>query len=118
MANTLILPIGGGIQKRGDTLVGFDFQRTVDSVPTDLTGVDIRIDFRLLNVPNKVKRFGIGTGITIVNAATGWARFDDILRLDWNVGLWLADIEYTLTDGTRYSDWNIQLTVKNDITGR
>lgn len=116
MTTTLTLPIGGGTQKRGDTLVGFDFQRTVDTVPTDLTGVDIRIDFRLSSNCNKINEFRIGTGITIVNAATGWARFEDILRLDWTPGLWVADIEYTLADGTRYTDWNIQLTVSNDIT--
>ena len=116
MANTLILPIGGGLQKRGDTLVGFDFQRTVDAVPTNLTGVNIRIDFKFATDCAKVKEFRIGTGITVVNAATGWARFEDIARLDWAPGVWIGDIEYTLPDGSRYTDWSVRITVTNDIT--
>ena len=116
MATTLILPIGGGKQKRGDTLVGFDFQYTVDTVPTPLTGVAIRIHFMLANDCSKIKEFTIGDGITIVDEINCWARFDNILRLDWTPGLWIGDIEYTFADNTRFSEFGIQITVSNDIT--
>lgn len=117
MSTTLFLPIGGGPQKRGDTLVGFEFQYTVDAVPTPLTGVAIRIFFKLATDASKVKEFEIGSGITVVNELTGWARFEDILRLDWTTGVWVADIEYTFADNTRFSDFDIQITVGKDITG-
>lgn len=116
MVTTLVLPIGGGKQKRGDTLVGFDFQYTVDSVPTPLTGVAIRIFFKLTTDASKVKEFEIGSGITVVDELTGWARFDNILRLDWMPGVWVADIEYTFADNTRFSDFDIKITVSKDIT--
>jgi hypothetical protein len=116
MSNTITLPMGDAKQKRGDTLVGFDFQYTVDGVPTPLTGVGIRMYFKLAVDPCKTKEFEIGSGITVVDELNGWARFDDILRLDWTPGVWVADIEYTFADNTRFSEFDVQITVSNDIT--
>lgn len=108
---TIILPIGESEQSQGDTFVGFEFQRIEDSEPTKLDGVSIEISFQLDGDPSKNKLFTIGSGITVINHREGRAKMDQILRLDWEKGLWSGGVSYAFPDGTRYTDWKIQMLV-------
>jgi hypothetical protein len=109
--STIILPIGDAIQKRGDTLLGFELQRIEDGVPSNLIGTNVRIRFRLSTDDTKTKEFNVGSGITILNPSTGWIRFEDIPSLDWEEGLWVGDVKYIFSDGTGYTDCEIQILV-------
>lgn len=107
----IILPIGEAKQVQGDTFEGFSFQRAEDGKETNLTGVSIEITFELSENPAKAKKFTIGNGISVINYKEGWAKMDRVLRLDWDKGLWVGKLSYIFPDGTKYTDWDLQMLV-------
>ena len=84
-------------QLKGDTFRGGEY--TI--VPsTDLTGATGRCQFRLGGKNNAVVvELTIGNGLTITDAINSIYQIDEIQRLDWEVGNYNYDIEFTLPNG-------------------
>ena len=84
-------------QLKGDTFRGGEY--TI--VPTtDLTGATARCQFRRGGKRNTVEvELTLGNGITITDATNGVYQIDEIQQLDWAVGNYNYDIEFTLPNG-------------------
>lgn len=103
---------------KGDTFLGLPCTLLDNNnVAVDLTGVAIRCYFRYGNpTGERVFKFSIGNGITITNAALGEFYLLKDFLIDWKVGIWYFDIEFTFTDGKVKSSNIETLNIIQDVT--
>lgn len=103
---------------KGDTFDGVQFtlQNTSDSLPIDLTGCLLKIQFRYRNKIGKVqKELNIGTGITLVDAVNGIFKIDPFI-IDWNPDTYYYDVETTFTNGVVKTYIEGMVTIIQDTT--
>jgi hypothetical protein len=102
---------------KGDTYNGLCFTVTINGVALDLTDVEINAHFRLGSKTGcKVHKFSVGNGIEITDAVNGQFSLLENEIIDWEVGSWYFDIEFTYLSGkvkTYYSDI---LIIIQDVT--
>ncbi len=97
---------------RNDTLDKIRFTLTVNDSPQDLTGIAIKCQFRKSN--NLFKTLEIGTGITVITAASGIFEIDAFI-VDFPIGSYNYDIQFT-ESGVVKTYIKGALTVTQDIT--
>ena len=101
-------------QLKGDTFRGGIFT-IVPAV--DLTGATVRCQFRKGGKRNQVVvELTGGNGITITDAVNSVYQIDEITPLDWDVGNYNFDIEFTLSSGDIITPNEGILPVKQDTT--
>jgi hypothetical protein len=102
---------------KGDTFNGLCFTVTVNGTALDLTNIDINADFRLGSKTGcKVHKYSVGSGIVKTSAINGQFSLLKDYILNWDVGKWYFDVEFTYLDGkvkTYYSDI---LIIVQDVT--
>ena len=102
---------------KGDTFNGLFITVTVNDAPLDLTDVEISAHFRLGNKTGcKVKKFDLDNGIIVTDEVNGEFNLLQDTVLNWDVGNWYFDVEFTFSDGrvkTYYSDI---LIIIQDVT--
>lgn len=86
---------------KGDTFDGVQFTiiNNDDSLPIDLTDVEIDIKFRKgREVGTVIKSLSVDNGITKVDSINGIFKIDSFV-LDWNVDTYYYDIQFTYSNG-------------------
>lgn len=102
---------------KGDTFCGLSCSLTKNDIPIDLTGVVIKSYFRFCSKTGKeVHKFSIGNGITVTDASNGEFNLLKDEILDWKVGKWYFDIEFTFPDGSVKSSNTEILNIVQDVT--
>jgi hypothetical protein len=92
MANTYAFPP----HTKGDTANSITFTINVNDSPLDLTGATARMDLRS-TTGDKLKRFSIGSVLTILNPPTDGKLMFDQQVVDVSAGKHNYDIEITLS---------------------
>lgn len=83
---------------RGDSLDSHQFTIKSNGSPINLTGVDIKCQFRLPFNGKTIKELTNGAGITVDTPSSGVIVFDEFLLI-WYAGLYLYDVEFTYPSG-------------------
>jgi hypothetical protein len=109
-----VLCIPGPIIK-GDTFDAINFTFRVDGSPVDITDAEIKLSMRVGGA-SPAWILSVGSGITIVNGAAGNYRIDKVQSLNVAIGRLVGQVEITLTNGDRYTDYQIEMTVQNSTT--
>ena len=106
-----------GNQYRGDTLdsVQFTLIDKDTSLPIDLTGASLKIQFRKPFKGATQLTITDGSGITIVSPTTGRLIIDSFI-LDWDPGVYLYDIEITFANSTVKTYVRGSINVISDAT--
>jgi hypothetical protein len=105
-------------QYRGDTYDGVQFTllNTEDNSPIDLTGVNIKIQFRYNSkIGGLQKEINNGDGVTISDAVNGVFSIDPFL-IDWNPDIYFFDIQMTFTNGVIRTYIQGTIKVIQDVT--
>ena len=109
-----VLCIPGPIIK-GDTFEAINFTFRVDGSPVDITDAEIKLSMRVGGAtPAWV--LSVGSGITITNGPAGQYRIDKVQSLNISVGRLVGQVEITLSNGDRFTDYQIEMTVQNTTT--
>lgn len=99
-----------GTQYRGDTIDAIDV-----TLPIDLTGATVRIEFRLNTKTGEVeKTISSGNGITVNDAAAGEITIDDF-KIE-TAGKIYWDLEVTTAAGAVKTYLNGSFNVLQDVT--
>ena len=86
---------------KGDTFDGLKFTliNNDDQLPIDLTNVIIDVKFRKARQTGVVtKSVSVGSGITVIDAVNGVFKIDAFI-LDWVIGKYYYDVQFTYTNG-------------------
>ena len=105
-------------QYKGDTYDGVQFTllNTEDSSPIDLTGVNIKIQFRYHSKIGGVqKEISNGNGVTISDAINGIFSIDSFL-IDWAPDIYYFDVQTTFLNGVVRTYIQGTIKVIQDIT--
>lgn len=79
---------------QGTTLEGLQLQITDDGTPIDITGADIKCQFRQSRkTGDLVRDFSVGSGITITDAPNGMFEIDAFLLDGMDVATYFYDIK-------------------------
>lgn len=102
---------------RGDTFNGLFITVTLNGSPIDLNDVSIRAHFRLGSKTGcDVYKFEEGNGIEKVDAINGKFNLLENTILNWKVGNWYFDVEFTYQDGTVKTYYSDILPIIQDVT--
>lgn len=105
-------------QYKGDTYDGVQFTllNTEDNSPIDLTGVNIKIQFRYNSkIGDLQKEINNGDGVTISDAVNGVFSIDPFL-IDWKPDLYFFDIQITFLNGIVRTYIQGTIKVIQDVT--
>jgi hypothetical protein len=101
---------------KGDTFEAITFTIKENGIGIDLTGSDIRVDFKKNgNTGSLQESISVGAGITINNAIGGVFTLDSFVN-NWSVGKYFYDAEITFADGTVNTYFKGSLSINQDIT--
>lgn len=101
---------------KGDTFKGAQFEIIVNDAPKNLSGVSIKVQFRQYSkFGTVVKTLEIGSGITVLNAASGTFKMDEF-DVDFKVGKNYYDIEITESTGEVKTYLQGYFNVLQDVT--
>lgn len=98
-----------------DTYAGTDFTVTVNDVALNLTGAAIRMQVRRTRNEPAIIDIDTDDGITITDAAAGKFSIDEQI-FSGVPGVYLYDIQITLSDGTVKTYIKGNFTITGDIT--
>lgn len=105
-----------GRQRIDDTLEGESYEIEVNGEPQDLTGVDIKCEFRFQAPSGSVsKSLTIGDGITVTDLEGGVFQRDAFI-LDFECGRHVYDFEFTYPDGRVKTYIYGDVTAFKDVT--
>lgn len=83
--------------RKGDTWSGLDFELKVNGSPKNLTGAEIKIQFRRGLANGSVqKEISNGDGVTITDSVNGLFSIDPFV-VDFPVGSYRYDIQFTFS---------------------
>lgn len=99
----------------GDTYAGCNFTITVNSAALNLTGAAIKMQVRKQREEAVVLELSTGSGITITTAAEGKFKINEQV-ISCAVGVYLYDIQITLSGGNIKTYIKGTFTVLGDIT--
>lgn len=86
---------------RGTNLKEVTIGFAINSNPIDLTGATIKIAFKRYNSEKIIATFIIGNGVIVTNAIGGIIKLDKTKIINWPPGIYYADIDITLSDGSK-----------------
>ena len=105
-------------QIKGDTFDGVEFTlvNKDDSLPIVLTDALIKMQFRKnYKTGTLIKEINIDDGITVNDALLGVFTIDAFL-IDWVIGGYYYDVEFTFSDGTVKTFISGYFNVVQDVT--
>jgi len=102
---------------KGDTFNGLFITVNINGVPLDLTDVEISVHFRFNSKTScDVHKYSVGSGIIITDATAGKFSLLADTVLNWKVGKWYFDVQFTLEDGSIKTYYSDILTITQDVT--
>lgn len=82
----------------------------VNTVPVNLTSSTIKIAFVKYGSKKAIDELSVGNGITITNASGGIFKIDSRIY-NWLTGVYFADADITLSDGTKCNYLKLKLEI-------
>jgi len=104
-------------QYKGDSFdsTQFTVKDADTTLPIDLTGTSIRIQFRNVLSGPTIKTLTIGDGISMPSPSTGVFTMDEFI-IDWAAGKYLYDIQFTFPTGNIKTYLTGGVTIISDVT--
>lgn len=100
---------------RGTNLNEATFEYKLNSAAINLTSAVIKIAFKRYNSEKIIETFVIGDGIIVTNAIGGIFKLDKTKIINWPAGIYYADIDVTLADGSKANYIILKLEVPQNI---